>query len=135
MAACTRCDACIKACPEKVLARDINGFPSFDPAAGACVFCGACAEACAESVFDQTAEPLRHRALVAEESCLAHEGIHCEACRDTCEPNAIRFRPRLGGPPVPEIEIARCTGCGGCVGPCPVGAITLSNPRTAEAAA
>ena len=38
---------------------------------------------------------------------------------------AIRFSPRLGGPPRPEILDDRCTGCGACVRPCPVAALRV----------
>ena len=46
LAACTRCDACVHACPEQVLVRDADGLPRFDAQAGECTFCGDCVAAC-----------------------------------------------------------------------------------------
>ena len=57
--------------------------------------------------------------------CLPYQNVVCEACRDACEPNAIRFPPRLGGAARPVIDYQSCTGCGDCVGACPVSAIDL----------
>lgn len=57
--------------------------------------------------------------------CLARAGIHCRSCGDACPEAAIRFRPRLGAPPLPEVGPARCTGCGACVEVCPAGAVSL----------
>ena len=34
--------------------------------------------------------------------------------------------PRRGGPPLAEIDAAACTGCGACVAPCPVAAISVA---------
>ncbi|WP_442199976.1 4Fe-4S binding protein [Rhizobium sp. RAF56] len=59
------------------------------------------------------------------ENCLPKSGIDCQACRDSCPTEAIRFRPRLGGPFLPDIDSSRCTGCGACIGVCPVAAIDL----------
>ena len=42
-AACTRCDACVRACPPQVLVRDADGVPRFDAQTGECTFCGECA--------------------------------------------------------------------------------------------
>ncbi len=125
---CTRCDRCIDACAQGVLARGSGGFPEARFTGGACTFCGDCARACPENAFER-AEPSaraawRLRAQVLD-ACLAARGVVCRACGDVCEPRAIRFRLLPGGRALPLIERAGCTGCGGCIGVCPVGAIRL----------
>ncbi|HEY6815314.1 MAG TPA: ferredoxin-type protein NapF, partial [Croceibacterium sp.] len=124
--ACTGCGDCIAACPERVLAPGEGGFPTFDPALGECLFCGECVTACESRALDplRLDRPWQLEAAVSA-GCLARNGVTCFACRDACGESAIRFRPALGGA-VPEIDAARCTGCGACVGPCPVTAISLS---------
>ncbi len=62
------------------------------------------------------------------DACLAGAGIHCQSCGDACPEAAIRFRPRLGGPPLPEVAPDRCTGCGDCAAVCPADAVTLQPP-------
>ena len=57
--------------------------------------------------------------------CLPHAGIDCQICRDACPQAAIRFLPRRGGPFIPDLRTAACTGCGECLPPCPAGAIRL----------
>jgi len=135
---CTRCEACVHACPEGVLTHGQGGFPVFDPALGGglCTFCGVCAAVCPEDVFDLTrAQPWTLMATVQPASCLAHAGIHCSSCNDACGENAISMPARIGGPPKPEILPDKCTGCGACVGTCPGAAITLTYDERAEHAA
>jgi ferredoxin len=38
---CTRCGACVDACPESILRRGSGGFPTVDFTASACTFCTA----------------------------------------------------------------------------------------------
>jgi ferredoxin-type protein NapF len=57
--------------------------------------------------------------------CLAARGVVCRSCGDSCPHAAIRFWPRIGGPALPEILDDACTGCGACVGVCPVSAIEV----------
>jgi ferredoxin-type protein NapF len=68
-------------------------------------------------------------AVTITDGCLARLFVHCQSCGDACPEQAIGFRPRLGGPPLPTISAERCTGCGECIAACPADAIV----RTAEA--
>jgi ferredoxin-type protein NapF len=65
--------------------------------------------------------------IAVSDLCLARSGVSCMACRDECEAGAIAFRPRLGGPFLPEIDGGLCTGCGNCVSVCPSSAIVLAS--------
>lgn len=59
-------------------------------------------------------------------SCLAQRGIECRLCGDACDSGALRFRPTRGGIAQPVLDLTRCTRCGDCVAPCPVGAISVA---------
>lgn len=121
---CTRCADCIGACPGQVLQRDPQGYPQFLPQRGECTFCGRCAAACEPGALDATRpQPWDLRARVGT-ACLARRGVVCQACRDACETQAIRFAP-AAVPAAPRIDPERCSGCGACVGACPVDALAL----------
>lgn len=123
---CTRCDACLAACPQAIVAKDDRGFPVLRLDLAACTFCGACAEACDTGALDlaRIAEwPWRARISPA---CLSLRGVSCRACQDTCEPEAIRFRPMLGGRAEPVLDPEHCTGCGACAAICPAGAVSFT---------
>jgi ferredoxin-type protein NapF len=119
--ACTFCGLCARACPEGIVTT--GGLPAIEFHA-ACTFCGACAEACPEPVFDRGLPPFRHRVLLGE-GCLPRLGVTCGSCADICPEAAIRLRPRLGGPPLPALDAAACTGCGACLAACPGDAILI----------
>ncbi|MFV3416046.1 ferredoxin-type protein NapF [Pseudomonas nitroreducens] len=123
---CTRCNACIDACPEQVLTVGDGGYPQLDFSRAGCSLCGDCAQACDAQLFDLGRPAFAWRAQI-DDRCLARAGIHCRSCDDACEPRAIRFRPQLGGPSLPLLDPALCTGCGACLAPCPGHAIHLLN--------
>ena len=123
--ACTRCAACVPVCPTQIIVV-VRGYPEVDFKRGECTFCGECVAACKDRALVRDGrEPWTIKAQVAD-NCLARRGVECRVCGDPCPVTAIRFSPRLGGPPVAEVDTALCTGCGACVAPCPVAAISLT---------
>lgn len=123
---CTRCNDCLKACPESIIVSGDGGFPTIDFSRGECTFCTQCVTVCHPLALKQTdgLPPWQIKALIGP-SCLPERGVECRVCDDYCGANAIRFSPRLGSCPLPEIEAERCTGCGACIAPCPTSAITI----------
>ena len=129
-AACTGCGDCVTACPQQILLV-AGGRVAIDFDRGECTFCSACATACAEPVF-ATPAVMAHRAVIGD-SCLARRGTTCMSCRDACPEDAIRFVPRMGGPFLPDLSPAACTGCGACIAPCPADAIAMRPKEPAHA--
>ena len=78
----------------------------------------------ASPVPSQATRPLRMQVDVTAH-CLAQRQVECRICAELCDARALRFRPALGGIAQLSIDVAACTGCGDCVVPCPVAAITL----------
>ncbi|MCL2589507.1 MAG: ferredoxin-type protein NapF [Betaproteobacteria bacterium] len=137
---CTRCGACIAACPTGLLAQGAGGFPEADFRRAYCTFCTDCACACTknaqESVphqppaltFSPDLPPWELRAAIGT-ACLPRQNVLCRSCEDHCEEGAIRFTLRQGSPAQPEIMESCCIGCGECVASCPVRAISMQkNP-------
>ncbi len=118
---CTRCDACIEACPEAIVFRDDDGFPRVDLTKGACTFCGVCAQVCTPEAI-LPAQGWAWRAT-PKPTCLSIQSITCRTCEDQCEQQAIRFRLRTGGRSEPLFDNDLCIGCGACAAACPAGAI------------
>lgn len=123
---CTRCGDCLPACPQHILVAAPGGYPTVDFTKAECTFCGACATACRPAALrrEEGVPPWRVKAVIGE-SCLPQRGVVCRLCGDYCEVRAIRFPPRLGGVLLPVVNGELCTGCGACVGPCPVGAVNI----------
>lgn len=123
---CTRCNDCLKVCPTQILVVGDGGYPTVDFSLGECTFCGDCVTRCQPKALlrqpEQAAWPCK--AAIGED-CLPRQGVECRVCGDFCEVRAIRFTPRLGGSPLPEVDTEKCTGCGACVAPCPVTAISV----------
>ncbi|MDX1607079.1 MAG: ferredoxin-type protein NapF [Candidatus Competibacterales bacterium] len=124
-AACSRCQACVEACPEGILLRGDAGFPTVDFRRGECTFCGCCVQACPEPAFGPVDARAWRQTPQFGEACLAQHGVVCHSCRETCEAGAIRLRFAAGRVPQPELDADACTGCGACVAVCPVDAVSI----------
>ncbi len=122
---CDGCRACVRACPEGILRAGWSGVPHVDFSRGECTFCAACVRACDRGALDGSMpRPWALRVCIGGQ-CLARQGVACGACVDACGPLALVLRPAPGGVAVPEVDVQACTGCGACVAPCPVGAVTM----------
>ncbi|MFK3843331.1 ferredoxin-type protein NapF [Serratia sp. NPDC087055] len=126
IAGCTRCQACVQHCETGVLIVGSGGFPEVNFQRAECTFCGLCAQACTEPLFRPLTETPWQQHAVFASACLAQQGVECRSCQDSCEPQAIAFRPRLGEMARPILDVAACNGCGACVAGCPASAVTLT---------
>lgn len=140
---CTRCDACIEACPHQVLFRlpgrhglEAAGTPAMDLLVRGCRLCEdwPCVKACDPGVLKlpETEEdkplplPKLAHVRIDPEACLPYLGPECGACRDSCPvPGALKWE---GTKPV--IDPEACTGCALCREACIVepNAVLLAAP-------
>jgi len=125
VAACSRCERCIAACPQGILVVGSGGFPEVDFQRGECTFCGDCARACPDAAFRPTTESPWQLQLRIADSCVARRQVVCRSCGESCEREAIRFPPRLNRSAEPLLDPTACNGCGACVAVCPTQAISL----------
>ena len=126
---CTRCDACVRACPEQVLVRGGDGLPRCVATSGDCTFCGECLSRCEPQALFRGEVGAPPWAMVAAigTDCLAARGVECRVCGEACPEGAIRFHLQRGGVARPVLDAGRCTGCGACIGPCPTRAIAMQS--------
>ena len=125
---CTRCDACITACPTGILFKGDGGYPEVSFQQHGCTECGECVQACQPHALQRLPEhpPWDWRPVIAP-SCLALRQVECRVCAEVCDHQAIRFHPKLGGIAQPFLQANACTGCGECQARCPTRAITMEN--------
>lgn len=126
---CTRCDACLAACPQGILIKGDGGYPEVRFQRSGCTECEQCVTACQPRALVRSPEqpPWSWRPVIGA-ACLASRQVECRVCGEVCDHQAIRFQPKLGGIAQPLLQVQVCTGCGECQARCPTAAITLQNP-------
>jgi len=125
--ACTRCNACIEACPHQTifplaarLGVKFAGTPALDLVNKSCHLCEdwPCVSVCEPGALrlpeleedELPPAPKLARAEIDTERCLPWQGPECGACAASCpQPGALNWdRCR------PVIDAAQCIGCGLC---------------------
>lgn len=137
---CTRCEACIEACPHDAIVlaparyRGAAGTPMIDAASAPCRMCPdtPCIAACEPGVLRGDLGPrglVMGEARIHADDCLAFTGSFCTVCSEQC-PVSGAIEVREGKP---RIIAEVCTGCGVChhVCPAPINAVMLlpASPR------
>lgn len=142
LAACTRCDACLIACPRESIRRaghelgaEHEGTPVILPNEQPCWLCKdmPCIRACAPGALAPLAAPRAARlgtVAIRAEACYAAQGNLCDVCAERCpvRPKAIRVAPGAA----PELALELCTGCAVCAWLCPAKAIDVLPRATAR---
>lgn len=123
LAHCTRCDACVEACPHDSIIhaparfRAAAGTPMIDPMRQPCRMCEdtPCVTACEPGVLRRDLPLRMGTARISPVTCLAHQNSFCTVCSEQCPvEGAIEV---AGGKPRIVEEV--CTGCGVCQHVCP----------------
>lgn len=118
---------CAAACPQDIVrfhppGHGLAGQPWLDFTLAGCTQCGECLEACPQRQTVATATVAIEGAVVlGGTTCLAWNGVLCMSCVGRCGVRALALdrRRRL------VVDRDRCSGCGACVAPCPVGALAV----------
>ena len=125
---CNVCQACVEACPTKVLRPSLSlenlMLPELNFNDNACLLdCVKCNEACPTGALRPlTAEEKTDiqigYAVWLRENCIVIEGKECAACETAC-PNGSLQLIQSGRFRIPIINTGRCLGCGACQAACP----------------
>lgn len=123
MVGCTKCDACLQACPPHAIFRTpesegiLAGLPIIDASAQPCLMCDdmPCVPVCEAGVLRMDAPVAMGIAKIDSLTCLAFQGTVCTICVEHCPvEGAITME---AGRPI--INSESCTGCGVCLYVCP----------------
>ena len=125
--ACTRCNACVDACPHNIifplaarLGADVASTPALDLLTKGCHLCDdwPCVNACEPKALilpepnekDDIDLPKFAVAEINTATCLPYSGPECGACESACPvTGALVFEREK-----PSINIEHCVGCGLC---------------------
>ena len=128
---CTRCYACVSACPAKIIRVKSGGelselfMPELCFDQGACEeSCNQCSQVCPTGAIRTLTHKQKHStqigiARIEKDRCLAWtDNEYCMVCDEYCPYRAIEIEQR-GDVSCPVINENLCRGCGACESACP----------------
>jgi len=129
LAKCTRCDACVDACPHQAIGKlpksagGAAGTPAMNVVARPCHLCEdlPCITACEPAALEPiaVAELYFGEAQIDKSRCFTFMGPECGAC-NVCPPTMPEGAALTFSLGKPQIDTELCTGCGLCRDACPV---------------
>ncbi len=142
-ALCVRCGNCVRACPSRIIERQLTGdvsgfltpvvhFPTERNSQRYCLeTCHACTRSCPTGAIERLSLESKNRrpiglAVIDMPACLIAADQTCAVCVDACPQEAIslRFHEETYTNTV-EVDPRRCNGCGACLLVCPVEVIAV----------
>lgn len=139
---CVGCQLCVQACPNGLLkmSTDASTFmqPVLSYADGYCpTDCTRCSNVCPAGVFTPLDTALKSSwkvgtAVVDPTLCLSANGTdHCGNCARHCPAGAIEMVDLAseGNSRYPDIDFAKCVGCGACAATCHFDALTMTDGK------
>lgn len=128
---CQRCGKCVEVCPRQAIFPLDAGYgrsagtPAIVARQAPCVVCEGleCTRACPSGALARVAvfDVQMGTAEVLEARCVTFRGEACRACVDACPvPGAIADKSGH-----PDVDAARCIGCGVCENVCPTPAAAI----------
>lgn len=131
LARCIGCRRCAQVCPNQCI-QFVGvegglrqwGTPFITPRARSCTLCMACTQACPTGALEPikadpasiSAQVRMGVAWVDEHICLSFKGFSCGTCVRACPFEGVALR--AGFFERPEVDQARCVGCGACERAC-----------------
>ena len=129
---CDGCEDCLYACPESIIYRDGDGYPSINFSNAGCTYCAECLESCKTGALKGLRSDIDqawNHSMRITENCLSVTRVVCRACGDHCESRPIHFSLLTQGRSLPEINSRSCNGCGQCIAICPTNAISIHETK------
>ena len=147
-ALCIRCGNCVRACPAKIIERDMDGqatsfltpvirYPAEPYTDRYCLdTCHECTQSCPSGAIERLTLEQKNRypiglAVIDIPECLLTLEQECGVCAEigTCPQEAIAIEPYVD---TIRIDPDKCNGCGACRVVCPVGVITIERTRAGD---
>ncbi len=131
LASCLKCQRCAEVCPNGIIIQTIleenvlgYGTPRLNFRQGYCTLCMKCAQVCPTGALrvPPGAPAAPGVAEINTANCIAWNWGGCTKCYQVCPQQAVH----LDSSERPEIDAARCTGCGQCEYECPAASLRSS---------
>ncbi|MDR1481946.1 MAG: 4Fe-4S dicluster domain-containing protein [Synergistaceae bacterium] len=132
---CSGCQACVAACPVKILKASGRLRPSLDYTEDYCQYsCVECGRVCPTGAISSLDVEKKRRTRVAlsnlslNRCVVTAKGQACGACAEVCPTRALRMIPFENAPglTIPAFDEPYCIGCGACLVVCPARPVAFS---------